>query len=350
MLGVGLAPIAYRGIKMTTVKKHQSIAIAILASVTAAALFFAAWVSAVGVPSAGAVSKGTTACFNTSKGTVFLRTVCKAGERKVVLGLPGATGAVGPSAFDLAQVGGFSGTVAEWLGSLVGIAGLVGISGANGFAGTAGVAGPAGLTGPTGVQGLIGLPGAAGAVGSAGLAGAKGDTGSPGSSGLTPAYGSFYDTTTQTNKAWVSAEASVVPYLPSTVNSFTFGNSSTQGAGVTVTGSKIIFAKAGTYNIQFSAQLFTTIKNTSEQIDIWLATNGKNEPFSDTQVLVPATGGKVGKAVAAWNFIVTVSKDDFCELRWVSDEQYMSIAAVPAEQTPAKVAIPSIILSVVQVG
>lgn len=327
---------------MTTVKKHQSIAIAILATVTAAALFFAAWVSAVGVPSAGAASKGTTACFNTSKGTVFLRTVCKAGERKFVLGLPGATGAVGPSAFDLAQVGGFSGTVAEWLGSLVGIAGLVGISGTNGYAGIAGAAGPIGLTGEDGTQGLIGLTGDDGLAGLRGLPGqdgAPGVSGNDGLAGFIPAYGSFYDTTTQLN------------IKVNETNIFTYDTVSFGGAGVSIEEKSLIkFANSGTYNIQFSAQLFTNTKATAEQVDIWLAKNGVNQEFTNTQVQVPSIGDKTGKSVAAWNFVVNVEKGDYCQLLWLSDQPSMSIAAVPAEQTPSKVAIPSIILSVVQVG
>jgi len=328
----------HRGLKISTVKKSQTISIAILATLTAAALFFAAWVSAVGVPSAGATAKGTTACFNTAKGTVFLRTTCKPGERKVVLGVPRIAGSVGPSAFDLAKVGGFSGTVAEWLGSLVGIAGLVGITGSTGstgFAGTTGIAGPIGLTGE---DGAAGAEGAVGTAGEAGSAGQKGDAGPSGAAGFIPAYGSFYDTTTQSNSK------------PGEVNTFTFDRSPIKEFGVTVESGKIYFAKAGTYNIQFSAQLFTSTKASVEQIDIWLATNGKNEPYSNTQVQVRSLGDKTGKAVAAWNFIVTIQEHNYCELRWVSDEATMAIAAVEGGSTPAGVAIPSIILSVVQVG
>lgn len=332
---------------MTTVKKNQSISIAILAILTAAALFFAAWVSAVGVPSAGAVSKGTTACFNTAKGSVFLRTVCKPGERKVVLGLPGATGAtgsVGPSAFDLAQVGGFSGTVADWLGSLVGLAGVVGIAGVagtNGFDGTMGAAGPIGLTGASGADGVDGLslPGEKGETGLRGAAGPAGTQGVAGQPGFIPSVGSFFDTTTQPNSSI------------NEVNAFIFNNDPIANSGVVLKEkSKVFFEKAGVYNLQFSAQLFTSTKASVEQIDIWLATNGNDEANSNTQVQVRSLGDKTGKAVAAWNFLVTVQEGDYCELRWISDEPTMSIAAVAADLTPAKVAIPSVILSVVQVG
>lgn len=234
--------------------------------------------------------------------------------------------------------------------SLVGISGLVGTAGTNGFAGTTGAAGPTGLTGEDGVAGAKGDAGLAGLRGLPGQMGVQGVAGNDGLPGFIPAYGSFYDTTTQTNKAWVAEEAAVQPYKPTGVNSFTFNNSPVNKAGVTLAGSKILFAKAGIYNLQFSAQLYTSIKTSAEQIDIWLATNGKDEPFSNTQVQVPAIGGKIGKAVASWNFIVTVRESDFCELRWVSDEEKMSIAAVEVGSTPAGVAIPSIILSVVQVG
>lgn len=331
---------------MTTVKKNQSISIAILAILTAAALFFATWVSAFGVPSAGAASKGTTACFNTAKGSVFLRTVCKPGERRVVLGLPGATGSVGPSAFDLAKVGGFSGTVAEWLVSLVGISGLSGSAGNNGFAGTTGVAGPTGLTGE---DGAAGAEGDAGTVGVAGATGQKGDTGLQGEAGFIPAYGSFYDTTTQKNTYYNDMYD---PYRPRGVNAVTFNAASINEFGVSVEGSKIMFANAGNYHFQFAAQLFTGNKepNLTNQIDIWLKKNATKVPFSNTQVLVQSLPESTGKGVAVWNFVVSVGKGDICEIQWVSQAESMALEAKSKDSTPSLVGVPSVVLTVTQVG
>jgi hypothetical protein len=178
------------------------------------------------------------------------------------------------------------------------------------------------------------MQGATGATGAQGLAGAP---------GFTPAYGSFYDMTSQGN-----------PSINS-VNVMTFSNTSVATAGVSVaTGpkgkSQVLFSKSGTYNIQFSAQLFTSTKASVEQIDIWLAKNGTSELNTNTQVQVHSSSDKTGKAVAAWNFLVTVAAGDYCELKWVADAPSMSLASVAATLTPTGVAIPSVILTVVQVG
>ena len=114
--------------------------------------------------------------------------------------------------------------------------------------------------------------------------------------------------------------------------------------------SRIVFEKAGTYNIQFSVQLYKNSTQTSEQLDIWLSTEGVSVPFSDTQVLVVSTAGKVGKGFAAWNFFLTVAAGEYAEIFWISDEPSIQLEAVAAGSTPAGVAVPSVILTVAQVG
>lgn len=69
-------------------------------------------------------------------------------------GTPGVQqGPAGASAFEVAVAEGYSGTVTQWLASLVGPAGATGATGPTGPTGATGAQGPAGATGATGPQG-----------------------------------------------------------------------------------------------------------------------------------------------------------------------------------------------------
>lgn len=94
-----------------------------------------------------------------------------------------STGPRGPSAYEGAVAEGFTGTVAQWLASLVGARGPTGATGAAGAAGPTGPAGPQGATGPRGLTGTAGPAGPQGAAGAQGPAGPQGVAGAPGRDG-----------------------------------------------------------------------------------------------------------------------------------------------------------------------
>jgi len=113
-------------------------------------------------------------------------------------GPAGADGAVGPtgpagadglSAYEVAVAGGFTGTEAEWLASLVGPQGPKGDQGDQGPAGLQGETGPAGPQGPQGLQGEPGATGPAGPAGPQGPQGIQGETGPAGADGADGADG-----------------------------------------------------------------------------------------------------------------------------------------------------------------
>ncbi|MEH0417819.1 hypothetical protein [Streptomyces sp. B21-083] len=116
----------------------------------------------------------------------------------------GTTGSPGKSAYEIAVEQGFSGTITQWLASLIGPAGPTGATGSAGVAGTpgatgatgpkgdtgaAGATGPAGADGATGPQGDPGTQGPAGATGSQGPKGDTGNQGAPGNDGAPGAAG-----------------------------------------------------------------------------------------------------------------------------------------------------------------
>jgi hypothetical protein len=80
------------------------------------------------------------------------------------------------SAYQVAQLNGFTGTEAEWLASLEGPQGPQGIQGETGATGATGPAGATGATGPAGPTGPTGPTGATGATGPAGPGIAEGGT------------------------------------------------------------------------------------------------------------------------------------------------------------------------------
>ena len=207
--------------------------------------------------------------------------------------------------------------------------GLKGDTGAQGPAGPQGAQGPAGAQGATGPAGPQGLAGTAGSSGGSGPAGPQGIQGIPGT--ISSYYGNLYSTAIQTNL--VSA------------NSFTF-NSPADGVGVTIVdNSKITVANAGTYNLQFSAQIEKSDSG-DDEIEIWLSKQGSDISWSNTRILM---SGNKAKYVAAWNFVITMAANEYLELKWYSADSAVRIYAEVAPTSPSRPAIPSIIATLTQV-
>lgn len=148
----------------------------------------------------------------------------------------------------------------------------------------------------------------------------------------TGSYGSFYDTTTQTNP---------VANIP---RSMSF-NSTDITNGVSISGSTNPFntyvktINAGIYNIQFSAQVEKTDSGT-DVIVIWLRKNGIDLTDSATKLTLSGNGTKV---VAAWNWFALSAANDYYQIIWTSADTGMRLYAEPINDTPG---IPSVILTV----
>ena len=149
----------------------------------------------------------------------------------------------------------------------------------------------------------------------------------------TGSYGSFYDTTTQTNP---------VGNVP---RSMSF-NTTDISNGVSISGSTNPFntyiktENAGVYDIQFSAQLDKT-DGGADEIVIWLRKNGID--LTDTATTITLTSS-TRKQVAAWNFFVNSAANDYYQLIWYSpDTAVRLLAEVAGGGHPG---IPSVILTV----
>lgn len=195
-----------------------------------------------------------------------------------------------------------------------------------------GLQGPAGSNGAVGATGVTGSTGATGSIGATGPTGLQGSVGTGGALGY---WGSFWSTVTQYNSE-----------DPVEIKSFTVNNADPNNNGITVVeSSKITFANAGVYNIQFSAQLAKSDSG-DDNIEIWINKNGN--PISETNTHVTLTGNSA-KQVAAWNFLINLNANDYIELKWYSADASMYIHAENGFTGPNRPAIPSIILTVQQV-
>lgn len=169
--------------------------------------------------------------------------------------------------------------------------------------------------------------------------GPRGATGPQGPAGGFGLWLSASDSQTQTNSA------------PGAVNKIQMRDAYISN-GVSIGGSaasEIRISEPGIYNLAFSFQVDNANQNSDEFLEIWLVQNGSAVPNTNTKVTIPKR--TVGAHVAAWNlFVKTTSPNEVVELVWASSENTMKILAIPDAQTPVGPAVPSVIVTLNQVG
>ena len=153
------------------------------------------------------------------------------------------------------------------------------------------------------------------------------------------------DVDTATDKAYISlySTADQGPFTANTIQPFTYTNVDFSNDISLVEGSLITFAKAGKYNLAFSAQLHQT--NSSGIVNIWLRKNGNNMSATNTKCSITANNPYY---VAAWNFFIDAAAGDDFELIWSSTSnhtviEYEAATGSGATEHPS---VPSIILTV----
>ena len=245
-------------------------------------------------------------------------------------GLTGATGAQGTQGFQGTQgvqgTQGYQGvtgaTGSQGSQGSQGTQGNQGFQGVQGTQGNQGFQGTQGLTGPQGPQGYQGTQGNQGYQGYQGY---QGNIGPQGAGGTSAYYGSYYSTSTQTLSTANTGQA------------ITF-NGTYQQAGISVaSSSRITFAYAGQYGINFSAQL-TQTDNSTDQVLIWLRKNGSDVSQSNTDVTMDKQNSD---KVAAWEWQVTAAANDYFEIYWTSNSTSVTLLAISSPTTGP--AIPSVI-------
>lgn len=146
-------------------------------------------------------------------------------------------------------------------------------------------------------------------------------------------YGVFCDLTTQT----ASNTTTAYPMRFTTTE---------EALGVSiVNNSQITFAYAGTYNIQFSAQVAKSNASAAD-VDIWLSETGSNVPRSNTNLHIV---GNNAANVAAWNFVRTFASGSYAEILWRTSDTDVELLYENSSSSPDRPEIPSTILTISQV-
>lgn len=113
----------------------------------------------------------------------------------------------------------------------------------------------------------------------------------------------------------------------------------------TVDTSKVVFAVAGYYNIQFSAQLlnFTT---SDDNVTFWWRQNGVDIAYSAGIQAVPSKhGSSAGAAIVSWNIVLPINANDYVQLYYASESGNTVTATYPAGTLPVHPVSPSVILT-----
>lgn len=154
---------------------------------------------------------------------------------------------------------------------------------------------------------------------------------------LVPNVGVFIDTTDQTAGA-------------DTAKAMTFNTAQMQRGVTLSTGSRLTVDRQATYNVQFSA-MFSNPESSAYAVSVWAAVNDVAMPDSCTDLTVPSKHGQVnGKAVASWNFFLDLNAGDYVELYWSTPFATVFIEHQDVRTSPARPAIPSVILTVNEVN
>ena len=108
---------------------------------------------------------------------------------------------------------------------------------------------------------------------------------------------------------------------------------------------KIVFAVAGIYNIQFSVQM-VSYDGTIDNVTLWFRQNGVDIPYSAGVSTVPAIhGGVAGTAIISWNLVHPVNAGDYMQLLFASDTGNTVCATYAAGTAPVHPVSPSVIIT-----
>ena len=150
-------------------------------------------------------------------------------------------------------------------------------------------------------------------------------------------YGNFYDTTTQTNVAGATG-ANVVTLNTTQVS---------KGISI-VSGSKVTFANAGTYNVQFTGQFITTGGGSNYAVTVWYTVNGGSPATASAYTYT--TSGINGQVLGVCNDTQAFNAGDYIQFYWWSQNTYMELLPTSAGSNPTRPAAPSVNLTVFNIG
>lgn len=146
-------------------------------------------------------------------------------------------------------------------------------------------------------------------------------------------YATFLDTTTQSLTAINTATAI-------TLNTVQISAGITRGTPT----SRVVVPQAGLYNFEFSLQVVSNSAST-KNIYIWARVTGTDVANSASRITI---SGASTYLVPSWNFMLSLSANDYFELMWAADDTGVQITSPAA--TAFSPAIPGVILTANQVN
>jgi hypothetical protein len=108
---------------------------------------------------------------------------------------------------------------------------------------------------------------------------------------------------------------------------------------------KIVFAVAGYYNIQFSIQLINATSSI-DNITLWFRKNTNDIAQTGGLVSIPSKhAGGIGAAIVSWNLVVACNAEDNIQLMMASQSGNTVAGTYPPGTAPVHPASPSVILT-----
>jgi hypothetical protein len=129
-------------------------------------------------------------------------------------------------------------------------------------------------------------------------------------------------------------------------------NSTFEASGISISGSRIIFANAGVYQFNWLAQVANS-DNAEHDAVFWLKYNGVDYPNSNTYLSLPArkSSGESSYQLMSATFTGTAQNaNDYIELYWTAESTTVSLFATGSNQVDGEPATPSVIANIIPIG
>jgi len=149
-------------------------------------------------------------------------------------------------------------------------------------------------------------------------------------------FGSFENTTTLTNAGTTSS------------NLVTFDTTSISNGVSLVSGSRITFANAGNYLINFLGQFQFSGGASNYNITVWWAKNGTIE--NNSASTFTTTSSQASQIMANVEDIITVAAGDYIQFYWWAGAAGISLVPTAAGTNPTRPLSPSVKLNIFNVG
>jgi hypothetical protein len=153
------------------------------------------------------------------------------------------------------------------------------------------------------------------------------------SSATAKKYGAFSDYTSQTIASTTTA------YV------MTFNTTDLGSHGVSVvSNSRLTVDTTGIYNFQWSGQ-FENNDNASQDTFVWIRINGTDVVGSTGRIGLPArkSAGDPFHTLVGWNFLLSLTANDYVELVWNATSTSISIKTYAAGTSPTRPTTASLI-------